>query len=138
MTDATSAMPWDDRHAAICRRHRDVVAVYGWPGRYALLLRQTLVPLGDEREAWLTSTRRTARAVVEDLRSAGLRTRFVVLQWWSLERVSGVLEAWPRVHDTDPVRREQHARIVARYLADRMFLDSRRNGPVAAGRVQFM
>ena len=40
---------WEDRYIEVCRRHPDLVAVYESPrGRLALLLRQTLVPLGPE------------------------------------------------------------------------------------------
>ena len=63
---------WDDRFAEVCRRHPDLVAVYESPrGRLALLLRQTLVPLGPEHFEWLAETRATARAVIA--RSAGRR-----------------------------------------------------------------
>ena len=76
-----AASRWDDRDAEICRRHRNVVAVYeSADGRYALLLADTLVPLAYEHRAWLESTRPTARAVVRDLRATGLRRRFFIMQ----------------------------------------------------------
>jgi hypothetical protein len=63
---------WEDRFTEVCRRHHDLVAVYESPrGRLALLLRQTLVPLGPEHFEWLAETRATARAVIADLRVAG-------------------------------------------------------------------
>src|SRR5207244_2840242 len=49
--------------ASVCCRHPDLVAVYEAPdGRLALLLRQTLVPLGEERGRWLNNTRRAAHS----------------------------------------------------------------------------
>ena len=125
-TDATApASRWSDRHAEICRRHRDVIAVYeSADGRYALLLADTLVPLADEHQAWLRGTRATARAVFRELRAAGLGRRFYIMQWWTLERVAHVFRWWACRFDGDPARREQHMRVVAGQLADRRFLSS--------------
>jgi hypothetical protein len=68
---------WEDRFIEVCRRHRDLVAVYESPrGRLALLLRQTLVPLAPEHFEWLAETRATARAVIADLRGVGVRRRY--------------------------------------------------------------
>ena len=40
---------WVDRYSAVCRECPDLVAIYESPdGRFALLLRQTLVPLPEE------------------------------------------------------------------------------------------
>lgn len=129
------ASRWDARHAEICRRHRRLVAVYeSSDARFALLLADTLVPLGDEHKAWLKSTRTTAHAVVRDLRAAGLGRRFSILQWWPLERVAGVFETWACRYDGDPARREQHMRVVAGQLADRRFLCAQWVAQAAAGR----
>src|SRR5256712_10281826 len=58
--------------ASVCCRHPDLVAVYEAPdGRLALLLRQTLVPLGEERGRWFNDTRRAAHAAVASLPPAG-------------------------------------------------------------------
>jgi hypothetical protein len=132
-TDATApASLWSDRHAEICRRHRNVVAVYeSAAGRYALLLADTLVPLGDEHRAWLRSTRTTARAIARDLRAAGLGRHFFVLQWWPLEQLAQVFERWACRYDGDPARRAQHMRVVAGQLADRRFLCSQWVGQAA-------
>src|SRR5207247_10713347 len=70
--EGSSAM-WKSELASVCRRHRDLVAIYEAPeGTLALLLRQTLVPLSEERGRWFNDTRRTARAVVARLRPAGV------------------------------------------------------------------
>lgn len=125
MSTIAPASRWKDRHAEICRRHRNVVAVYeSADGRYALLLADTLVPLDYEHRAWLKSTRATAHAIVRDLRASRLARRFDVLQWWPLERVAHVFERWACRYDADPARREQHMRVVAGRLADRRFLCS--------------
>src|SRR2546428_6986851 len=68
--------------ASVCCRHPDLVAVYEAPdGRLALLLRQTLVPLGEERGRWFNDTRRAAHAAVASLRAAGVTPDVTVLQW---------------------------------------------------------
>jgi hypothetical protein len=117
---------WNDRYAAICRRYRKLVAVYeSADGRYALLLSDTLVPLAYEHRAWLKSTRATVRAVVRELRAAGLARHFFIMQWWPLERLAPIFDTWQCRHDADPARRQQHMRVVAGQLADRHFLCSR-------------
>lgn len=137
MIDAGASAPasrWSDRHAEICRRHRNVVAVYeSSDGRYALLLRDTLVPIGDEQRAWLRSTRATARAVFRELRASGLARRFYIMQWWSFERVAHVFDWWTCRYDADPARRAEHMRVVAGQLADRRFLSTKVVGRPSAG-----
>src|SRR5205085_9801438 len=79
---------WDERYARVCRRHRDLVGVWGSPdGAYALLLSDTLVPLSEEHRAWLKRTRDTARAIMRELRASGLQRPMFVLQWWPYERI---------------------------------------------------
>src|SRR3989442_12216517 len=73
---------WNGELASVCRRHPDLVAVYEAPdGGLALLLRQTLVPLHEERGRWFNETRRAARAAVASLRAAGVIEDVSVLQW---------------------------------------------------------
>jgi len=86
---------WEDRFNEICYRHHDLVAVYESPrGRLALLLRQTLVPLGPEHFEWLAETRATARAVIADLRGAGFDGATVVLQWLPFGDVANIVSRW--------------------------------------------
>lgn len=120
----TSASRWAERHAEVCRRHHNLIGVWESPdSECALLLRETLVPLRYEHRAWLHHTRATAREIIRDLKAAGLvARRFVVLQWWPLDRIAEVFETWSCRYDADPVRREQHARFVATEMADRRFL----------------
>src|SRR3989442_11226783 len=73
---------WNGELASVCRRHPDLVAVYEAPdGGLALLLRQTLVPLHEERGRWFNETRRAARAAVASLRAAGGIGNVTWLQW---------------------------------------------------------
>jgi hypothetical protein len=117
---------WRSDHAEVCRGHADLVAVYeSRDGRFGLLLRQTLVPLQEERPEWSDATRRAARGVVQGLRAAGLRGGFLVLQWCQMRDVAAILSTWTLRFDADPERREQIARAVARWLADRRFIRSR-------------
>ena len=115
---------WEDRFIEVCRRHRDLVAVYESPrGRLALLLRQTLVPLGPEHFEWLAETRATARAVIADLRVAGFDGATVVLQWLPFGDVASIVARWVRRWDGDQVRRTQLLAVVDSHLADQRFLD---------------
>src|SRR6266480_5949254 len=110
----SSAM-WKSELASVCRRHRDLVAIYEAPeGTLALLLRQTLVPLSEERGRWFNDTRRTARAVVASLRAAGVTEDVTVLQWRPLPDVAQVLTGWPCCYLSDPRRCAQLADIVGR------------------------
>jgi hypothetical protein len=115
---------WEDRFIEVCRRYRDLVAVYESPrGRLALLLRQTLVPLGPEHFEWLAETRATARAVIADLRVAGFDGATVVLQWLPFGDVASIVARWVRRWDGDQVRRAQLLAVVDSHLADQRFLD---------------
>jgi hypothetical protein len=116
---------WEDRFTEVCRRHHDLVAVYESPrGRLALLLRQTLVPLGPEHFEWLAETRATVRAVVADLRTAGFDGATVVLQWLPFGDVANIVSRWVRRWDGDQVRRTQLLAVVDNHLADQRFLDT--------------
>ena len=115
---------WEDRFNVVCRRHHDLVAVYESPrGRLALLLRQTLVPLGPEHFEWLAETRATVRAIVADLREAGFDGATVVLQWLPFGDVANIVARWVRRWDGDSVRRTQLLAVVDSHLADQRFLD---------------
>ena len=115
---------WEDRFIEVCRRHHDLVAVYESPrGRLALLLRQTLVPLGPEHFEWLAETRATARAVIADLRVAGFDGATVVLQWLPFGDVASIVARWVRRWDGDQVRRTQLLAVVDGHLEDQRFLD---------------
>ena len=115
---------WEDRFTEVCNRHHDLVAVYESPrGRLALLLRQTLVPLGPEHFEWLTETRAAARAVISDLRVAGFDGATVVLQWLPFGDVASIVSRWVRRWDGDQVRRTQLLAVVDSHLADQQFLD---------------
>ncbi len=115
-----------ERYAAIGRAHPDLVAVYeSHRGRLALLLRQTIVPLVEERRQWLEETRGTAAAVIASLRTAGLAEGCVVLQWRPLPVVAHVLRRWRCQYAGDQARLDELRRVVERYLADRAFLASR-------------
>src|SRR6185295_17557960 len=116
---------WEDRFTEICYRHHDLVAVYESPrGRLALLLRQTLVPLGPEHFEWLAETRATARAVIADLRGAGFDGATVVLQWLPFGDVANIVSRWVRRWDGDHVRRTQLLTVVDSHLADQRYLDT--------------
>jgi hypothetical protein len=116
---------WEDRFVEVCRRHHDLVAVYESPrGRLALLLRQTLVPLGPEHYEWLAETRATARAVIADLRGAGFDGATVVLQWLPFGDVANIVSRWVRRWDGDQARRTQLLAVVDSHLADQRFLDT--------------
>ncbi len=111
---------WNGELASVCRRHPDLVAVYEAPdGGLALLLRQTLVPLHEERGRWFNETRRAARAAVASLRAAGVIEDVSVLQWRPLPDVAEVLTGWLCCYLGDPARSAQLADIVGARLADR-------------------
>jgi len=106
--------------ASVCCRHPDLVAVYEAPdGRLALLLRQTLVPLGEERGRWFNDTRRAAHAAVASLRAAGVTQDVTVLQWRPLPDVATILEGWRCRYLGDSERYVQLADIVGASLGDR-------------------
>src|SRR2546428_9478431 len=111
---------WNGELASVCRRHPDLVAVYEAPdGGLALLLRQTHVPLHEERGRWFNETRRAARAAVASLRAAGVIEDVSVLQWRPLPDVAEVLTGWLCCYLGDPERLAQLADIVGARLADR-------------------
>jgi hypothetical protein len=118
---------WDERFAAICDTHPDLVAVYeSSRGRLGLLLRQTLVPLNAERVEWLAETRAVARVVIADLRAAGFTSGAIVLQWLPMPDVARIVARWVRRWDGDPARRSRLLAVVERRLVDERFLASRR------------
>lgn len=129
---------WDEAFNSVCRKHPDLVAVYeSRGGVWGLLLRHTMVPLPDERRRWREQTRQTARAVMDELRAAGLSGRFVIVQWCSLGETVRILRAWRRRYDGDPERRRELVRVVERYLADQLFLaTSRKAGEPPRFRVE--
>jgi hypothetical protein len=111
---------WGGELALVCRRHPDLVAVFEAPdGALALLLQQTLVPLGEERGRWFNDTRRAARAVVASLRAAGVTQDATVLQWRQLPDVARILTGWLCRYLGDPERYVQLADIVGARLGDR-------------------
>jgi hypothetical protein len=110
---------WDGELESVGRRHPDLVAVYEGPnGELALLLRQTLVPLIEERGRWFNETRRTARAVMTSLRAAGVTEDVSVLQWRPLPDVGVVLMSWTCRYLGDPERYAQLSDIIGARLAD--------------------
>jgi hypothetical protein len=118
---------WDDRFAAICAQHPDLVAVYeSSRGRLGLLLRQTLVPLNAERVEWLAETRAVARGVIAELRAGGFTGGAIVLQWLPIRDVARIVARWVRRWDGDPARRSRLLAVVERRLVDERFLASRR------------
>ena len=93
---------WDETYTSVCRHHPDVIAAFESPyGRLALLLRQTLIPLLEDRARWLDDTRRVARAVVANLRSAGLVDDVTILQWQPLRQVAHVMRRWDCCYESD-------------------------------------
>ena len=122
---------WDDRFLEVCRRHPDVIAVYeSRHGRLGLLLRQTLVPLGAERLAWLTETRATVRAFIADVRGAGFAGGIVVLQWLPAPDVARIVARWVRRWDGDPARRSVITASVERAVADQTYMNERAESQV--------
>src|SRR5919197_4521376 len=110
----------------LCDGSPSLIAVYESPdGNLALLLRHTVVPLHEERGQWLKETKAAADEVVASLREAGFRGRIVVLQWRPLPEIGRILWAWSCRYDSDPTRRAELTRVVARYLADSKFIESR-------------
>src|SRR2546428_11322929 len=106
--------------ASVCCRHPDLVAVYEAPdGGLALLLRQTLVPLGEERGRWFNDTRRAAHAAVASLRAGGVTQDVPVLQWGPPPDVATILEGWRCRYLGDSERYVQLADIVGASLGDR-------------------
>jgi hypothetical protein len=116
---------WADTYATVCARQADLVAVHESPhGRMALLLRQTPMPLAEERSAWLLETRRAARGILAALRGTGFAGGVLVLQWLPLEEVARILSDWPCRYVGDRGRQASLSRLIERYLEDRRFLAS--------------
>ena len=117
---------WTERHDAVSRRYPDLVAVFeSRGGSVGLLLRQTMVPLPEERGQWLRETRRIVRSLVSELRKAGPTGECLVLQWRPLPLVAEILHRWTPRYDGDPARRAEITRVVDRYLEDRWFVVTR-------------
>jgi hypothetical protein len=117
---------WLDRYVASCRNCADLVAVYESPGgRVALLLRQTPVPLSEERAAWLADTRRAAHAIVEQLRAAGFPGGVLLVQWLPVGEMAEILATWSCRWVGDAARHAQLVAVVERQAADERFLAAR-------------
>lgn len=105
---------WTEAYAAVCRQQPDVIAVFESPhGRLALLLRQSLVPLPEERACWFDATRRAARSVTRSLRSAGLVDDVTILQWRPLRQIAHIMKCWDCCFEGDSVRYAELADIVS-------------------------
>jgi hypothetical protein len=112
-------MMWTKACESVLRGHPGVVAAYRSPrGDLALLLTQTLVPLVEERIAWLTETRRVAHAVIVALRAIGAWDPIIVVQWRSPHDAERILSRWTLCYDGDPGRREQLADIARARVDD--------------------
>jgi hypothetical protein len=123
---------WLDTCAAVCRKHPDLVAVYeSHRGRTALLLRQTILPLWEERTDWLLETGHAGEEIIAGLREVGLTGPCMILQWRTLDEVAHVFRTWRLRYDADPLRRRQLHRIVENHLAERRWLGSQVAEPVA-------
>ena len=116
---------WLDRYSAVCQECPDLVAIYEAPdGRFALLLRQTLVPLPEEFSSLRRATRSAARGVSVKLRAAGFQGGFMVLQWQPVGTAAAAMRDWPCRYDGDSARRAQLAAVAERYAADERYLAS--------------
>ncbi len=116
---------WVDRYSAVCQECPDLVAIYESPdGRFALLLRQTLVPLPEEFSSLRRATRSAARAATTKLRAAGFGGGFMILQWQPLGTAAAVMNEWPCRYDADTARRAQLTAVAERYAADERYLTS--------------
>lgn len=114
-----------DMLTSVCRANPDLIALFkSRGGRWALLLRHTVVPLSEERDEWFAETRKVARSVIASLRAAGVKGRFTVLQWRPFGEVAFVLRSWSCRYDGDPARRGELTRVVLGRLADRKFVSS--------------
>jgi hypothetical protein len=110
---------WSTACEAVCRKHPELVAVYESPrGKLALLLEHTFMPSTAERARWFAETRRAARAIAADLKTAGTPEGITLLQWRPLPQVARVIRGWRRRYDGDPTRRLALTRLVASALLD--------------------
>lgn len=117
---------WADHLARACGNHPDLAAVFESPsGRLALLLRHTLVPLMEERPAWLTETRASARRIIGDLRASGVTRKVLVVQWLEIAKADDILWSWTCRYEADPIRRAQLTGLARRYVLDDLFLADR-------------
>lgn len=118
--------PWSEDHVHICRSHSDLVAVYeSNGGMLGLLLDQTMAPRAEERLSWREAIQRTARPIIDSLRTAGLDRKFLVLQGLPLEHAARGFRHWTRRYDGDPARRLELERLTDLLLADRRALARR-------------
>jgi hypothetical protein len=133
-------MTWTKACESVVRGHPGVVAAYRSPrGDLALLLTHTLVPLVEERIAWLTETRRVAHAAIVALRAIGVWDPIIVVQWRSSRDAERILTRWTLCYDGDPGRREQLADIArARVDDDVMAARSRPPEPRVPVRTRFI
>lgn len=99
----------------------DLVALYAGPDRrLAVLLRHTLVPLSEERPAWLAETAAAARLVAEAL---GVPSpALTVLQWRPPRDVLQVTGQWRRVWVGDPTRLRELVEVAGRRVEDDDFV----------------
>jgi hypothetical protein len=117
---------WTELHDAISAGHSALVAVHESPrGQLALLLRHGLVPANGQRQAWRRQTRYAARAIVRDLRAAGVRRRMLIVQWLPPSRARRVLDGWRLLWQGDPLLASQLRAAARRRAADARFLASR-------------
>jgi hypothetical protein len=124
---------WSERHTTACAGCPALAAVYEAPdGRLALLLRHTIVPLPEEREAWLEATGRAADDVAAVLRKAGLTRRYVVAQWQPFEEVAAIFDSWRCRYLGDPERCRQLAAVVERFVVDYEAVPAQPTGPISA------
>lgn len=99
---------WTEACESVVRGHPGVVAAYHSPsGELALLLAQTLLPLLEERVAWLADTRRVAHAAIAGLRAIGVWDPIIVVQWRAPRDAARILGRWTLCYDSDPERRAQ-------------------------------
>jgi len=125
---------WAGHLARACTNHPDLTAVFESPsGRLALLLRHTLVPLMEERPAWLTETRASARRIIGDLRASGVTRKVLVVQWLEIARADDILWSWTCCYEADPIRRAQLTGLARRYVLDDLFLGDRMARRMRAG-----
>ena len=117
---------WPEHYRAVCRRHGDLVAVLeSGTGRLALVFRHTPLPLIEESEVWVREIRDLTRAVMSDLRRAGLRRRYLVLQGRPPREARTILRMWTCRYDGDPERRGAILKAIERHLEDQRFVAAR-------------
>jgi hypothetical protein len=101
---------WNEDYLDVCRRHRDLVAVYeSRHGSLAVLFRQNLVPIADERIRWVSEIRSAASEVTRDFRAIAFSGEVVVLQWQPLRQVARILGTWLCRYSGDD---DRHAELI--------------------------